>query len=829
MAITLKKRVLFLFLLGFLATQVQPYQKAATMYSTASKDVNSCIDLTNDGHYYLTWFSQGSPWSVEFRKISGTDLSQLWTYSNHCPTTGLTLMVFCAKSMDGSIMVLGWRNQNCIDTNPHVAYVMKVSASGAFSWLIEYTGVIIDFRHITNYESDSGFIVSGISPSSTGMIVRIDSAGTVLYQATWSHANSECWQALYLSDGTVWQIGFVNQAPTVCHVKKYSGTMGLLWEKNWGANGGQICFAVAKAATGNFFVSGETAYGLGGLDAFLLKLDDSGNLLWQNGYGGAGTDQNRGIIALGDGTMALVGYTLTNSPVSALWIVNLDESTGNQISSWTDTAHQTGPVAIGIHALFVADRVIAIPANFDVSSTNNEDVMIIVMEPPCQVGSRTSDTNWGCTLCAAGTYQDVTGQTTCKTCTAGTYQTQTGKTSCVTCEATKYCTTTASITCPAGTEQPNTGKSLLADCTHCATGSICISGGCSACTACLPGTYDDSNGVSACKDCAEGTYQDLASQTACKTCSAHDYPNAAKTACLIQGIFVDTPTFTASPMSTACYDGSSNIIIPFPTTCRTAYRSVCCDGATKKASVNCNFGLGALSVAVSMHDKYCSACTFQDQTKCPANGVCWDDTTWVSNAASPYPADFTQACYTAVKDYCKPRLQANTNDPECAPFTAKCGSMITTNSYGTLWNKFRITFTKPLPATLSDCNTMFDTNSAPNAKTGTLTCTRVSDTEMDVDVSKLTNGPIISYKLNANSFFDYCGFDLPTTTTYTVTSPTVDPLNPFETFKIAYTPTNDKCKDLVVTSSIQVFFCDFKLKEIVSLVNSKSILGSFIH
>jgi len=784
-----------------------PYAAAANWVLTDQGDAGACLAPTNDGHYYIAFLTTRSIWETTVRKLNGNNLGQMWNFAYACPSIGQNSETrTCVKDADGSFLVGVYRPINCNVGNGFATYVMKITAGGTLTWGHDF-GQIYEPRGMMAYIGDGGSVIAGFTGAAYGVVIRLDLNGALLNQITWTEPTTEAWQPLYLPDGNFLQVGWITPAPNKCLLKKYSPTLTEMWGKVFEGAGKKICFAITATTTGYFVLGGEsTVWNLGGNDAYAVKVDADGNIIWEKGYGGSGDEYIRGVHYLTDGTIALAGATTTGHPAGlALWVCNIDDATGDQYSSFTDGHHPSSSCGLS-KTTYAADRFVALACNFDPGSGNWNDVFVLEMEPDCRRGYRRSDTLYGCTICPAGQYQDLLNQVTCKTCAVGTYQPAEGQASCITCESGKYCPTlTTSIACPAGYEQPATGKTLSTDCTHCASGAICIAGGCSTCTACTPGFYDDSNGLSACKACAEGTYQDQSSQTGCKICPADQYPSVNKDVCLIKGIFADTPTFTASPMSTTCYDYSNNIITPFPIACRTAYRALCCDGATRKTTVNCNFGLGSLSLSVSMHDNYCSACTFQDQTKCPVNGVCWDDTTWVNNAANPYPSDFTQQCYADIKDYCKLRLQTDTNDPECAPFTSKCGSMISANSYGTLWNKFRITFTKILPAVLPNCNAIFNTISAPNAKTGTIGCTRVSDTEMDVDVSKLAAGPISSYKLNANSFLDYCGFDLPSTTTHTITTPTVDPLNPFETFKISYTTNNDKCQNLTVTTSVQVF------------------------
>ena len=66
--------------------------------------------------------------------------------------------------------------------------------------------------------------------------------------------------------------------------------------------------SVRQTPDGGFIVAGETAsFGLGGYDAFLVRLDADGDTLWTRTYGGTGNDYAQDVIPTQDGGFAFVG------------------------------------------------------------------------------------------------------------------------------------------------------------------------------------------------------------------------------------------------------------------------------------------------------------------------------------------------------------------------------------------------------------------------------------------------------------------------------------------------------------------------------------------
>jgi len=351
-----------------------------------------------------------------------------------------------------------------------------------------------------------------------------------------------------------------------------------------------------------------------------------------------------------------------------------------------------------------------------------------------------------CVPCSIGQYQDLDNQDTCKSCEAGKYQNLEGQASCA--------------LCPLGTYMVTTGASI-------------------------------------CTTCPEGKTTEVLGAIACDFCIVGWYPSVDKQRCLYKGIFTNVVAFNAHAMSTTCFDSNAKLIKPYTSACRAAYRSICCAGSSKVANIDCNYALDSL--ADSMRDKYCSACTFMDQTQCPANKLCWDDTTWTDNNVSPYPESYSKDCLFAAAPYCGPRLNINLNDPECNQIVVSCQAKVTNSQY-IAFNTFKITFDKAIPATLPNCNQIFNSAVTPVINSGVMICTRASDYSFEVEISKLKTA-MNSYSFAYSVFTDACGIYYSLTDVYSITPPS----GTQETLILSGSST-DKCMGLYIDLAITVFF-----------------------
>ncbi len=180
------------------------------------------------------------------------------------------------------------------------------------------------------------------------------------------------------------------------------------------------------------------------------------------------------------------------------------------------------------------------PGYFPVTEIRNGQSVIIGCQP-CPAGSYCPD-GINTYLCPPGKYSNVTGSVACLNCAAGSYQDQPGQTSCIACEAGTFSNITGATSCtpcPAGTYNDLTGQtecqscpagkfsnvSGATSCTPCPAGSYNDLTGQTECQSCPAGTFNNTLGAIACHSCPAGTYNDLTGQTECQSCPAGTFNN----------------------------------------------------------------------------------------------------------------------------------------------------------------------------------------------------------------------------------------------------------------------------------------------------------------
>ena len=142
---------------------------------------------------------------------------------------------------------------------------------------------------------------------------------------------------------------------------KYDSLGNLIWYKHFGGLGEDNAFDAVCDQSGNLIVSGyfqqtvqfgtETLTSSGGFDAFIIKFDPTGNVIWALQFGGTGDEggnevsmsNNNTIIASADadGDFSLGSFTMTNTGNRDAYIMSITE---NGVVEWIRAIEGAGGV-----------------------------------------------------------------------------------------------------------------------------------------------------------------------------------------------------------------------------------------------------------------------------------------------------------------------------------------------------------------------------------------------------------------------------------------------------------------------------------------------------
>ncbi|WP_334056440.1 hypothetical protein [Polaribacter sp. P097] len=120
---------------------------------------------------------------------------------------------------------------------------------------------------------------------------------------------------------------------------KLSNTGELIWEKSFGGSEVEEPRGIAATDDGNFFVVGDTrstdqdvSSNNGGADLWMIKISSDGNLIWDKNLGGSSFDVARSISKTQDGEFIISGNSrsldsgFTNNGQNDAWVLKVDNN-----------------------------------------------------------------------------------------------------------------------------------------------------------------------------------------------------------------------------------------------------------------------------------------------------------------------------------------------------------------------------------------------------------------------------------------------------------------------------------------------------------------------
>ena len=169
------------------------------------------------------------------------------------------------------------------------------------------------------HSKDNHYIVIGETNSkgagnSDAWVLKLDKQGKVLWDKTYGGPENDGAYSIvetndngYIVCGYTWSQGKGRDDGWVFKINQNGK---LLWEKTFGGKSFDNIFSVIKDKDGNYVFTGRTnSKGAGNSDAWVLKLDKQGKLLWDKTYGGPENDGAYSITEAQDNGYIVCGYT----------------------------------------------------------------------------------------------------------------------------------------------------------------------------------------------------------------------------------------------------------------------------------------------------------------------------------------------------------------------------------------------------------------------------------------------------------------------------------------------------------------------------------------
>lgn len=283
------------------------------------------------------------------------------------------------STADGGYAILGYSNSTDGDlTNKITAvndyWLLKIDADGNLQWNKTYGGSKDDRGQSLVQTKDGGYALTGYAMSDDGdgsnnegfhdnWILKLDAQGNIEWEKSFGFSGHDhSYDILQTDDGGFFFVGFLDvtsaradgntekgNSLTRHGVGEFWGTKidakgNLQWRGYFGGTNNDRAHAVVQADDGGFVLSGFTesddfdiSNTRGSYDFWIVKVDNNGNLLWENSFGGSGIEISQDIAKTDDGGYIITGNTFSsdtdvskNNGESDIWLIKID-ATGNLV------------------------------------------------------------------------------------------------------------------------------------------------------------------------------------------------------------------------------------------------------------------------------------------------------------------------------------------------------------------------------------------------------------------------------------------------------------------------------------------------------------------
>ena len=282
---------------------------------------------------FITWSAnaQTSPPVIDWQKcFGGSNLDEAFAVVQ--TTDGGYVLAGKSNSSDSGMVTNDNLNNNF--------WIIKLNSSGTLQWQKNIGGGGDDKAYSIKQTTDGGYIVVGSSESSDGdvtnnngktdfWIVKLDSNGAVQWQESFGGSNDERANSVQqTADGGYIVAGYTsssdgdvtsNLGQCDCWIIKLDNTGALVWQKTIGGTGNDMTYSIQQTSDGGYIMAGcsssnngDVSGNHGFIDFWVVKLTSTGSITWQKSLGGSENELAYAVQQTSDGGYIVCGYTFSN-------------------------------------------------------------------------------------------------------------------------------------------------------------------------------------------------------------------------------------------------------------------------------------------------------------------------------------------------------------------------------------------------------------------------------------------------------------------------------------------------------------------------------------
>jgi len=277
------------------------------------------VTKTSDGGYAILGYTQSNDGDVRNKSNESYDYwllkfdarNQLqWqkTYGGSDDDRGFDLI----QTSDGGFAMLGKSKSNDLDVSKNLGFddfwVSKLDSNGSISWEYSYGFAGSDTPNSIIQTRDNGYLLTGVLDVSAS-----NGQGDRHAAVRQRHAGGDYWAVKLNSSG----------------VRE--------WSNYYGGSFTDTAYDAIQTQDNGYIIIGSSdsndvdiSNSKGGYDFWVVKISNTGSLVWEKTFGGSEIDEARAITSSNDGNYLIVGDTRSddlnisqNAGAADLWLIKI--------------------------------------------------------------------------------------------------------------------------------------------------------------------------------------------------------------------------------------------------------------------------------------------------------------------------------------------------------------------------------------------------------------------------------------------------------------------------------------------------------------------------
>lgn len=286
-------------------------------FGGTKNDVFNSVVATSDGGYAVLGYTQSNDFDISDKTNESFDFLLMKFSSDHVLLWSKTYggsdddrAADLIATKDGGFALFGFSKSSDFDVANNAGtqdfWMIKTTFDGTISWEKTFGFLGADKGNSLIQTVDNGFLI-------TGVLDVTASNGQGNSKTTEKHAGGDVW------------------------VIKLNNNGDLVWSRYFGGSFTDTPFGVVETENNNYIIAASSdsedfniSNNKGTYDFWLFKVSSTGDLLWEQSFGGSEIDEPRGITITDDGNFVVVGDTRsadkdvsTNNGGADLWMIKI--------------------------------------------------------------------------------------------------------------------------------------------------------------------------------------------------------------------------------------------------------------------------------------------------------------------------------------------------------------------------------------------------------------------------------------------------------------------------------------------------------------------------